>query len=357
MAVKNTARFLCICLPLLLGLSLLTAVLAGQVLRVSGLLKSGFLIPMAVPAASAVVFFRLMFDKNGWMNGILQAFGMEGQDWLASGNAFAVLIACYIWKNLGYDMVLWMAGLSSIPKEQYEAARVQGAGELQCFLYITLPQLKETAFVTALLSFVNGFRVFREAYLIAGDYPHESIYMLQHLFNNRFPGRRALWFLYMLLMILPFQVTMVSGYLVLSAVHLMDTHWAVILPGVFSTLPVFILKKTFFAIPREILDAAEADGAGELRIFLLIGIPLGRSGIFSIMILGFLEYWNAIEHRRPFIRRETVMAFFLYLRDFTTSDAAVSFAASIVMLLPALLLFFFGQEYLEQGIAASGIKE
>lgn len=186
MAVKNTVRFLCVCLPLLLGLSLLTAVLAGQVLRVSGLLKSGFLIPMAVPAASAVVFFRLMFDKDGWMNGILQSFGMEGQDWLASGNAFAVLIACYIWKNLGYDMVLWMAGLSSIPKEQYEAARVQGAGELQCFLYITLPQLKETAFVTALLSFVNGFRVFREAYLIAGDYPHESIYMLQHLFNNWF---------------------------------------------------------------------------------------------------------------------------------------------------------------------------
>lgn len=186
MAVKNTVRFLCVCLPLLLGLSLLTAVLAGQVLRVSGLLKSGFLIPMAVPAASAVVFFRLMFDKNGWMNGILQSFGMEGQDWLVSGNAFAVLIACYIWKNLGYDMVLWMAGLSSIPKEQYEAARVQGAGELQCFLYITLPQLKETAFVTALLSFVNGFRVFREAYLIAGDYPHESIYMLQHLFNNWF---------------------------------------------------------------------------------------------------------------------------------------------------------------------------
>ncbi len=186
MAVKNTARFLCICLPLLLGLSLLTAVLAGQVLRVSGLLKSGFLIPMAVPAASAVVFFRLMFDKNGWVNGALQAFGMEGQDWLNSGNAFAVLIACYVWKNLGYDMVLWMAGLSSIPKEQYEAARVQGAGELQCFLYITLPQLKETAFVTALLSFVNGFRVFREAYLIAGDYPHESIYMLQHLFNNWF---------------------------------------------------------------------------------------------------------------------------------------------------------------------------
>ncbi|HJC90168.1 MAG TPA: carbohydrate ABC transporter permease [Candidatus Mediterraneibacter excrementigallinarum] len=173
----------------------------------------------------------------------------------------------------------------------------------------------------------------------------------------RFPGRRALWFLYMLLMILPFQVTMVSGYLVLSAVHLMDTHWAVILPGVFSTLPVFILKKTFSAIPREILEAAEVDGAGELRIFLLIGIPLGRSGIFSIMILGFLEYWNAIEQPMTFLRTESLMPLSLYLPDISTSDAAVSFAASIVMLLPALLLFFFGQEYLEQGIAASGIKE
>ena len=83
-------------------------------------------------------------------------------------------------------MILWMTGIAGIEKEQYEAARVEGAGEFTCFYYITLPQLKETAFVTALLSFVNGFRVFREAYFLSGDYPHESIYMLQHLFNNWF---------------------------------------------------------------------------------------------------------------------------------------------------------------------------
>ncbi len=83
-------------------------------------------------------------------------------------------------------MVLWLAGLSAIPQEQYEAAQVQGAGRWSCFRYITMPQMKETVFVTALLSFINAFRVFREAYLIAGDYPHDSIYMLQHLFNNWF---------------------------------------------------------------------------------------------------------------------------------------------------------------------------
>lgn len=141
---------------------------------------------MAIPAASVVIFFKLVFDEKGWLGRLTGALGMEAVDWLASDWAFLVLVACYIWKNLGYDIILWLAGLGAIPGEQYEAARVQGAGEWACFWYITLPQLKETVFVTGLLSFVNAFRVFREAYLLAGDYPHESIYMLQHLFNNWF---------------------------------------------------------------------------------------------------------------------------------------------------------------------------
>ena len=87
---------------------------------------------------------------------------------------------------MGYDVVLWIAALSGIGEEQYEAARVSGAGSFACFFYITLPQMKPGIVMIGILSFVNAFRVFREAYLIAGDYPHESIYMLQHLFNNWF---------------------------------------------------------------------------------------------------------------------------------------------------------------------------
>ena len=173
----------------------------------------------------------------------------------------------------------------------------------------------------------------------------------------RFPGKSVLWYLYMLLMVLPFQVTMVSGYLVLNAAGLMDTHWAVILPGIFGTLPVFILRKTFAAIPGEMLEAARVDGAGDFRLFLYVGIPLGKSGIFSIVILGFLEYWNAVEQPLTFLKTQSLKPLSLYLPQITASEASVSFAASVVMLLPALLLFFFGQEYLEQGIAASGIKE
>lgn len=169
-----------------------------------------------------------------------------------------------------------------------------------------------------------------------------------------FPGKRILWLVYMILMILPFQVTMVSGYLVLNAAGLMDTRAAVILPGIFSTLPVFILRKTFAGIPGEILEAARIDGAGDLRIFFGIGIPLGVPGIFSVMILSFLEYWNAIEQPMTYLKTKSLWPLSLYLPQMVGSEAAAAFAASIVTLLPAVLLFFWGQDYLEQGIMASG---
>ena len=169
-----------------------------------------------------------------------------------------------------------------------------------------------------------------------------------------FPGKRILWLVYMILMILPFQVTMVSGYLVLNAAGLMDTRAAVILPGIFSTLPVFILRKTFAGIPGEILEAARIDGAGDLRIFFGIGIPLGVPGIFSVIVLSFLEYWNAIEQPMTYLKTKSLWPLSLYLPQMVGSEAAAAFAASIVTLLPAVLLFFWGQDYLEQGIAASG---
>lgn len=172
----------------------------------------------------------------------------------------------------------------------------------------------------------------------------------------KFPGKKLLWFLYMLLMILPFQVTMVSGYLVLNRLHLMDTHGAVILPGIFSTLPVFILQKTFAGIPDEVIEAARIDGAGNIRIFLDIGIPLGKSGIFSILILGFLEYWNAIEPPMTYLKTKTLWPLSLYLPQMTGTEISAAFAASVVTLIPAVLLFLTGQENLEQGIVASGME-
>lgn len=173
----------------------------------------------------------------------------------------------------------------------------------------------------------------------------------------RFTGRRILFLLYMILMIMPFQVTMVSSYLVLSNLSLMDTHLAIILPGVFSAFPVFIMQKFFHSIPDALVEAAMVDGAGQLKIFLHVGVPLGMPGIMASVLLNFLEYWNAIEAPMTFLKTKAKLPLSLYLPQITTDQVGGSFAASIVMMLPAVLIFLWGQEYLEQGIVASGLKE
>lgn len=190
LAVKNTLRFLLVCLPLLLGISLVLAFLlhAWQMAfhQKQRLLKAAYLVPMAIPAASLVLLWKLMFDKHGFVNGILHLYGIHAVDWMNTGAAFFVLVFSYIWKNLGYTMVLWLAGLSSISPDLYEAAEMDGAGRMTQFFKITLPLIRPLIFTIVVLSFLNSFKVFREAYLVAGNYPQEDMYLLQHLFNNWF---------------------------------------------------------------------------------------------------------------------------------------------------------------------------
>lgn len=173
----------------------------------------------------------------------------------------------------------------------------------------------------------------------------------------RFPFKNILFYIYIVLMILPFQVTIVSSYLVLNKLHLLDTHLAIILPAIFSTFPVFIMTKFFKGIPEEMLEAARLDGAGEGYIFFRIGIPLGNAGIISALILSFIELWNSIEQPLTFLRDKSYWPLSLYLPQISADNLGVSFIASLIMMLPAVLIFLKGQEYLEQGIIASGIKQ
>lgn len=172
-----------------------------------------------------------------------------------------------------------------------------------------------------------------------------------------FPWKRTLYALYIILMLLPFQVTMVSSYFVLDRMGLMNTVWAIILPGAVSTFPVFLMIRFFSAIPSTITEAAALDGAGPLQIFWYLGLPLGAPGILSAVVLGFLEYWNALEQPLTFLKDKTLWPISLYLPTVTPENAAVSLVASVMMMLPALLIFLFGQNYLEAGIAASGLKD
>ena len=185
-AIANTGKFTAVCIPLLIVISLALTVLLYSIPAVGSALRSIFLMPMAVPAASVVLVWKALFHKKGLINGALLALGGSGVDWMGSGAAFWMLVISYLWKNLGYTVVLWMAGLAGIPESVYEAAQVDGANALQTFLHITLPNMRGSAYTITVLSLLNSFKVFREAWLVAGDYPHESMYLLQHLYNNWF---------------------------------------------------------------------------------------------------------------------------------------------------------------------------
>ena len=186
LAAANTARFLGACVPLLLAVSLLFALAVRALAGGGRVFETTLLLPMAVPVASIALLWQALFHKSGVVNGALAALGVPAVDFMGSNAAFWVLVGTYIWKNVGYTMVLWIAGLDAVPQTLYEAARVDGAGAWRCFWCVTLPGILPTLFLTAALSLLNACKVFREAYLVGGAYPHESIYLLQHLFNNWF---------------------------------------------------------------------------------------------------------------------------------------------------------------------------
>ena len=186
LAAANTAKFVAVCIPLLLLVSLIIALLIRAIRPYGRTFKTTYLLPMAIPVASIVLLWQVLFHQNGLMNTVLTTFGAQPIDFMGTSAAFWVLVFTYLWKNSGYDMILWLAGLDSISDSLYEAAKVDGANAWQTFQHITLPSLLPTIGLVSILSLLNGFKVFREAYLVAGAYPNDSIYLLQHLFNNWF---------------------------------------------------------------------------------------------------------------------------------------------------------------------------
>lgn len=185
-AAKNTARFIIVCIPLLLLLSLALSIYIYENPRLGSMLKTSFLIPMAIPVTSVVLMWRFLFDDNGILNGILYSLGINTVSWMNGNAAFWILVGSYIWKNLGYNIILWLAALATIDPQVQAAAKLDGASGLLRLVRITLPSVKNGTFIVVVLAILNSFKVFREVYLVAGDYPHDSIYMIQHLFHNWF---------------------------------------------------------------------------------------------------------------------------------------------------------------------------
>ncbi len=166
--------------------------------------------------------------------------------------------------------------------------------------------------------------------------------------------RSFLFFFYVILMLMPYQVTLVPNYLVSSWLHLIDTRWAIIFPGAFAPFSVFLLTKFMRRIPVSLIEAAKLDGSSEWQIFKNICLPQCRSALYSIAILVFIDYWNMVEQPLILLPDTTKQPLSVYLSTINASEVGIAFAVAVVYMIPALLLFLHGEEYLVEGIAHSG---
>ncbi|AUM94317.1 TPA: sugar ABC transporter permease [Clostridium botulinum] len=186
LAFKNTLIFNAVSVPLVMIISLGITLILNSKIKKGSFFRTVLTFPLIIPLASVALVWQIFFRQTGVVNGVLLKFGIMGPDWLKTRWSFYILILLYVWKNCGYNMIIFLAGLNNVPKEYYEAASIDGCGKINMFFKITLPLILPTIFFVFIISIINSLRVYREAYLLSGQYPDPSIYMLQHFMNNNF---------------------------------------------------------------------------------------------------------------------------------------------------------------------------
>lgn len=186
LAVKNTLLFNLISVPLVMIISLGITIILNSRIKRGSFFRTVLTLPLVIPVASVVLVWQIFFAHTGTVNQLLSKLGIVGPDYLNTGWSFFILVLLYVWKNCGYNMIIFLAGLNNVPKEYYEAAAIDGYGKVGIFLNITLPLIVPTIFFVFIISLINSLKIYREAYLLSGQYPDSSIYMLQHFINNNF---------------------------------------------------------------------------------------------------------------------------------------------------------------------------
>ena len=186
LALKNTGLFSLIAVPLIVVISLLLAMLLEAEIPAKSVFRTVFLSPMIVPAASVIMIWQMLFDYHGAVNEITAFFGAQPIEWLKSDFGIIVVVLLFLWKNIGYNMIMFMSALSAVPKDILEVAMLDGCNSVQRFFRIKLRYLVSSVSFVTIMSLINSFKVFREVYLLTGNYPYDSMYTLQHFMNNTF---------------------------------------------------------------------------------------------------------------------------------------------------------------------------
>lgn len=496
LALKNTFLFLACGLALILPLSLFLALLLQKAGKWGKPLALALLFPMVLPVSAIVIVVNLVFAENGLLSQMTGPY-----PWMDSPFAFVILLGLYLWKNVGIGVVILLAGLTTIPGELYESASMDGAGKWARLTKVTLPMLRPELLVVTILSTLNAFKNFREAFVLGGDHPHESIYMLQHFMNNNFenmnfprlsvaavvffamlfclytlflksplgrgepafessgrrpskmskgatlflalaallfllpvaftigcsflspqevqrvfgpllgeggtaalgalpqgfslmgyyevffatpdylakfwvslllavgailgqmviscmggfafafydfPGKRLLYSLLCLFMLIPLQVTLLPNYLLLDQLGALNTYWALLLPLAFAPLGTFLLTQIFRSVPADILHAARLDGAGTLQVLARVLLPCGKSGVSTLIILTLIESWNMVEQPLIYLRDVGSYPLSVFLASRYMENLPFQFVCSVLSLLPLALCFlYFGGDLLQ----------
>lgn len=186
LGLKNTIELSLLCAPPIFALSFWLAGLLRKRVVGDTFFRNALLMPYLMPSSAMLIIWLILFDYGGVVNRLVVALGFERVFWLEGSALRAPIVLLYIWKNLGFSVVIFTAALQSVPESLYEYAALEGAGWLKREWFITLPQILPTAFLVLVLAVVNAFKIFREVYFIGGSYPDESIYTLQHYMNNKF---------------------------------------------------------------------------------------------------------------------------------------------------------------------------
>lgn len=186
-ASGNTALFTVVTVPCAIVISLLLALVLNTQLPWKSTFRSFLLTPMMVPVASIVLIWQVFFSYNGVLNGwTYQLFGLDRIDWMKDDNGQALIMLLFLWKNLGLNIILFLSALNNIPQEVIESSQMDGCGAIRRFFSIRLHYLGPTIFFVGIMSLINSFKIFREVYLLTGNYPYDKLYTLQHFMNNKF---------------------------------------------------------------------------------------------------------------------------------------------------------------------------
>ena len=186
LGLKNTLELSLICAPLLFLLSFVLAAGLHRIRPAGAFFRSSVLMPYLMPSSAILVIWLLWFDFGGPVNRIVTALGMDRVDWLTGAELRIPVVLMFLWKNLGFCVVIFLSALQSIPESLYEYATLEGASFTKQTFSITLPLVIPSAFLVVILSFVSAFRIFKEVYFIGGAYPDEPLYTLQNYMNNMY---------------------------------------------------------------------------------------------------------------------------------------------------------------------------